>query len=124
MLKGLGALGKYITVINGDPYNTYINTSNNSLMVGNVRFNSLGQTLEVFDGYQWVPLQTNRATVQLSVEAEDILDWAKKKRDEESKLEALAKKNPAMSDLLKQREELNNKIEMVHALIKEEEKIG
>ena len=41
---------------------------------------------EVFDGNSWVSLNMSVASVGLSGEAEALLDWARKKRDEEMEL--------------------------------------
>jgi len=61
-----------------------------------MRFNTSTQNVEVWDGNNWMTLQTSYATVQLDSEAISLLDWAKEKRTEEWKIQELIKTNPAV----------------------------
>ena len=47
-----------------------------------------------------------------------LLEWARKKRDEEQKIEKL-KDNPAIADLLKQKADIDEKIKIVEILIRD-----
>jgi len=51
-----------------------------------------------------------------------LLEWARKKRNEELELERLAQTSPAIKDLITQIEEKEEQIRVVQALIKEEVK--
>jgi hypothetical protein len=53
--------------------------------------------MEVYDGQNWKEISNNYASVSLTPDAESLLDWARKKRDEELQLEALAKEHPAIN---------------------------
>jgi hypothetical protein len=68
--------------------------------VGDVRYNTNAQSLEVYDGNRWIELNTSHASVGLTPDAELALDWATKKRIEELALEQKAKDNPAIADAM------------------------
>ena len=124
MLKTVSGAGRYVMVNGGYPATTYINTGSGYMNVGDVRFNTNAQTLEVYDGNRWLEINTSHASVGLTPEAERALDWANRKIAEEAELEHLANSNPTIADLVKQKKELDDKIKMVQILMKEETKVG
>ena len=118
MIKNLLTSGKYISVLGGGATN-YINNYTGAQGVGNLRFNTAIQTMEVYDGNSWIQLYMGNATVGLNDEAESLLDWAKKKRNEEMELEALASTNPTIKDLLETVKQKQEQIQIVRTLIKQ-----
>ena len=110
MLKGITQSGRY-TVVSGGSASTYVSGYSGAQGVGNVRYNTSTQNMEVFDGNTWIMLNMGYATVGLSGEAESLLDWARKKRDEELAWAALADTNQAvkiaLDNLNKAREQLD-----------------
>jgi hypothetical protein len=122
MIKTVNGSGRYVMVQGGFPATTYINTSSGYMNVGDVRFNTSMQMLEVYDGNRWVEMNTSHASVGLTPDAESALDWALRKMREDLELEYLAKSNPTIADLINQKKELDDKIKMVQTLIKEEVK--
>jgi hypothetical protein len=74
----------------------------------------------VFDGTTWMTMNTSYASVGLSPDAEALLDWAKKKRDEEIEIDLLAAANPTIKNLLEQIKEKEDQLQMVMTLIKKE----
>jgi hypothetical protein len=56
--------------------------------------------MEVNDGNVWLPLASSHTTVDLSVEAESLLDWARKKKREEEEMHKLAQEHPVMKTAL------------------------
>ena len=119
MIKYIASSGKYTTVIGGSATN-YINNYPGAQGVGNMRFNTTNQNMEVYDGNSWIQLYMGNATVGLNDEAESLLDWAKKKRNEEMELEALASTNPTIKDLLDTIKQKEEQIHIVRTLIKQE----
>lgn len=107
----------------GYPATTYINTSSGYMNVGDVRYNTQMQRLEVYDGQMWLEINTSHASIGLTPDAEMALDWATKKRNEEMVLEAKAKDNPAIADLLNQRKTIDDQIKMIEILTKDN-KVG
>lgn len=123
MIKGINATGKY-TQVTGGSSSTYINNFSSAQGVGNVRYNTSNQNMEVFDGNNWVMLNMSYASVGLTSEAESLLEWARKKRAEEIERDLLAHTNPTIKDLIKQIEEKEQQILVVQNLLREESKIG
>lgn len=119
MIKNISGAGRYISVT-GSPGSTYVNNYSGAQGVGNMRYNTSSQNIEVYDGSIWIPMQTGYASVAMTPEAESLLDWAKQKRNEEFESEALAKSNPTIADLLAQKNKIDEQISIVKTLIKSE----
>ena len=121
MIKGIDIGGRYITVSGGTPGSNYINNYSGAQGIGNMRFNTTNQNIEIWNGNTWITMQSSYATVQLDVEAISLLDWAKEKRAEEWKIKELIKTNPAVKlaydNMLKAKEQL----EIITILSKNEE---
>ena len=124
MLKTISSSSRYTVVLGGAPAHTYINPNSGMMNVGDVRFNSMMQRFEAYDGNMWVEINTGYASVGLTPDAEMALDWAIKKQREDMELEHLARTNLTIGDLIKQKKELEDKIKMVQTLMKEDIKVG
>ncbi len=105
MIKGLYSGGRYITVNNGQPgvptvYNNTasINSSGAQGFAGQLRFNSSMGGLEVFDGSMWQRMDSTVAQINLSPEAEHLLDWVKQKILEEVELQSRMQSHPGLKD--------------------------
>jgi hypothetical protein len=119
MIKNIIGHGKYINVIGGSVTN-YVNNYTGAQGLGNMRFNTVNQGIEVYDGSSWMPLQMGHVNVGLNSRAEDLLDWAEKKMTEELELEVLANSNPTIKDLMETIKQKQEQISIVKALIKKE----
>jgi hypothetical protein len=95
MIKGIAHTGQYLQVTGGSPMNPYIPPGGQS--AGIVRYNTNMNVMEVYDGQNWREISNSYANVSLTGEAEALLDWARRKRNEEAELEALAKEHPAIN---------------------------
>lgn len=115
--------GRYLTVSTSGG-STYVNNYSGAQGVGNVRYNTSNQNMEVYDGSTWVALQSGFSTVSMTPEAESLLDWAREERNKQMSLESLAKTNPAIKDLLDQRNDIEEKIKMVQTLVSERNSFG
>lgn len=93
MIKGLTG-GRYIAVSGGHVNNPYI--SPGAVGAGMMRYNSNMNCMEVNDGNSWRSLETSFANVELTGEAQAILDWARKKMAEENKINELCEKYPGL----------------------------
>ena len=123
MIKTVNGAGRYVMVQGGFPATTYINTSSGFMNVGDVRYNTQMQRLEVYDGNMWIELNTSHASVGLTPDAELAIDWAKQKLNGELALEQKAKDNPAIADLLNQRKKIDEQIQVIEILTKDN-KVG
>lgn len=116
MIKNITGGGKYMAVT-GTAGSTYINNYNGASGVGMMKYNTATQNIEIYDGTNWIQMQSGYATVSMTPEAESLLDWAKQKRNEEMERERLAEISPAIKDLLNQIKEKEDQIKMVQTLI-------
>ena len=123
MIKSIATNGPFITVSGGNPGATYIGNYSNSPGVGNMRYNPNNQNIEVFDGSTWIILSAHHAYVSLTPDAVSLLEWARKKRDEEFEIERLSESSPVIKDLITQVKEKQEQIKIVQTLIKEEVKV-
>jgi hypothetical protein len=112
MIKGINSSGRYVTVTGGQPSGVYI--SPGAQGAGMMRWNPNTNCIEVNDGNSWIMMSTNYATVDLNSDAESLLDWARKKRDEELRIRALAEQHPGIQDL-------QERLDMMLALVKEQD---
>ena len=94
MINGINSSSRYITVTGGSNSGPYISPGSSG--AGMVRWNSNMNQLEVNDGNTWLTLSINNVSVDMTPEAERLLDWAREKRDEEAKLNAMMEQYPAL----------------------------
>ena len=118
MIKAIHTIGKYIQVIGGSA-STYVTTQGSSQGVGNLRFNTREQRLEVYDGMTWLELNTPHASVGLNAEAEQAIDWVRQQMEQEHRLEALAQEHPAVADALEAVKQAQERVSIVAALVQE-----
>ena len=97
MIKSIVQSGRYLTVTGNGAY-PYFSSYGNGMGTGNMRFNTQTQNIEVYDGNQWITCSTGSVSVGLNSDAESLLDWARIKRDEESRIVALAARYPTVAD--------------------------
>ena len=113
-----------ITINSSNTPLVYQQVNNYSLpsYTGAIQWNGMTKKLEVSTGTGWIPLDTNVNLTTNPVILETI-EWAQRKMQEEKDLEALAKSNPAINDLVNQIKEKHDQIEMVKTLIKKEKEL-
>jgi len=119
MIKAIHTSGKYIQVIGGSA-STYVTAQAGSQGVGNLRFNTSQQRLEVYDGLTWLELNTPHASVGLNGAAEEAIDWVQRQMAEEKRLAALAKEHPAVADALAAVDKAKEQVKIVAALVETE----
>jgi hypothetical protein len=118
MIKHITPTGRYITVSGGNS-STYVNGYSGAQGVGNMRFNTSTQNMEVFDGNSWMMLNMDYASVGLNNEAESLLDWARKKRDEELAWQNLAATSQAVKIALDNLEQAKTHLAITAHLAKD-----
>jgi hypothetical protein len=123
MIKSIHSSSPFLTVSGGNPGSTYIGNYSNAPGVGNMRYNPNNQNIEVYDGSTWIILSAHHSNINLSDEAVSLLEWARKKRNEELELERLAQTNSAIKDLVEQIRQKEEQIKIVQTLIKEEVRV-
>lgn len=123
MIKNISASGKYIQV-SGGTGSTFVGNNPGSQGVGNMRYNTTTQNIEIYDGHGWVLLNTGFMSIGLTGDAEETLDWARKKMREEKEIEILAQTNPTIADLQRQIKEKQEQIRIVRNLTEIEVRIA
>jgi len=126
MIKGIMQASRYVYITGGNPSSPNIySTSNGSngagSFVGQVKYNTSNQCLEIFDGSMWHQWHASYANIGLSPEAESILEWAAIKMKEERELERMANENVVIKSLHDEIKEKHEQIKMVQILIKTDE---
>jgi hypothetical protein len=116
MIKAIHSSGRYIQVMGGSA-STYVTGQSGSQGVGNLRFNTSGQRLEVYDGMSWVELNMPHASVGLNAEAEQAIDWVRRQMEQEHRLEILAKEHPAVADAMEAVKQAQERVQVVAALV-------
>jgi hypothetical protein len=114
MIRSITGTNKYLQVNDGNPGSTYVSPMVGALNVGQLRYNTSIQAMEVYDGNNWNIIHSTHASVELTSDAITVLDWAKSKMQEEAKLKELMIKHPGLK-------ELNDKFEMLKLLCEQEE---
>jgi len=94
MIKGINSSSRHLIVSGGQPGSNYI--SPGSVGAGMMRYNANTNCIEINDGNNWMQMQMNYATIELTPETEALLDWARKERDKQWSREAKMRDNPAL----------------------------
>jgi hypothetical protein len=95
-------------------YAPYINNGGQS--AGEMRYNTSNQLVEVYNGNIWQNI-SEHITINLTPDAEEAIQWATIKMQEESALKAKLEKYPTLKSAYEQ-------FKMIEVLVYEEEKSG
>jgi hypothetical protein len=88
-------------------------------MTGMLRINMT--ELEVFNGTNWQTVSSSYATVSMDQDVLDIVQWARKKRDEEDAWYKLASSSEAVRIALEQLEQAKTRLELTAILSRDYE---
>ena len=116
MIKSVIGNGRYLVTYNNSVSN-YVNNFSGAQGLGDLRFNTVLQCLEVWDGQMWQPFKMSDVNVSLTQEAQDAIGWAVEKRQQELRIRVLAEQHPAVADQLAAVREAEEKLRMVAALV-------
>jgi hypothetical protein len=119
MIKGLTG-GPGIAASGGMTY-PYIPMNPNNPIQGMLRIN--GQDIQAFDGSGWVTVGASYANVSLDSDSLDLLQWARKKRDEEIVWKSLANENKAVKIALENVEQATRQLDITAKLAREHEQV-
>jgi hypothetical protein len=111
--------GSFVTVSGGSG-STYVNGYNGAQGVGNMRYNTTMQRIEVYDGNNWIQMQMPDVMIDLNPEAQSLLSWARKKRDQEQELERLVQNYPALADARENLERAQEQLDMLATLARDD----
>ena len=89
-----------VVVQGGNANAVYLNSSSpNSPSSGECRYNN-GQ-VEVYDGNCWCSISSSHTSISLDSSMIEVVEWARKKMQEEKELEELAKQYPILEDAMR-----------------------
>lgn len=94
MIKGITSSSPYITINGGSAMTPYI--SPGAQGAGQMRYNTSSNNLEVWDGVVWKEISMSYTSIDLSYEAQALLQWARQARDKELTRENRIRSNPAL----------------------------
>jgi len=94
MIKGISGQS-HIQVFDNQHTNLYVDMSRS--LAGTVRYNGNNRELEVFDGYNWLAITNNYATISLDQISVEAINWAILKMNEEKNRTILATTHPAVA---------------------------
>jgi hypothetical protein len=109
MIKNLTITSPHLT---GSAYSAP-HVGNNGQSAGSVRYNTMTQQMEVYDGNSWINISQN-ASIGLSWTADEAIRWASEKMAEERELKAKLEKYPTLKHAYEQ-------YKIIEALVHEEE---
>lgn len=112
MIKSITPTGRYVQTTGGNPIQPYF--SPGAQGAGQMRYNTNTGAIEVWDGVTWKVIDNNHVSVGLTGEAEALLDWARTKREQDLRFEALMELHPGIQDL-------KEKLDIMVALVAEEQ---
>lgn len=117
--------GANIVVNGGNTSMPYVSMSNGNMsnpMQGMLRIN--GSDMQVWDGSGWITITTSYATVDLSPDAQSVLQWAREQRDKQLEYVRMAKDNPAVQNALNAIKHAEEQLDLVYKLSKDYENEG
>ena len=118
MIKGLQGISG-VLVTGGNTSLPYVTPNTINPVQGMLRIN--GTEMEVFNGSGWQTLSTSYATVGLDQDVLDIVQWARKKRDEEWAWKSLAETSEAVKIALDNLEQARQQLDITAKLAREYE---
>ena len=116
MIKGITG-GPGVIASGGSMSFPYVPHNANNPIQGMLRLN--GQDIQTFDGSGWITVAASYANVSLDSDSLDLLQWARKKRDEELAWQSLAKDNKAVLIALDNLEYARQQLDIIVKLARE-----
>ena len=104
-----------VVVDGGNTSVPYVNPNASNPIQGMLRVN--GADMQVFDGTTWISMSTSYATVGLDPTTQEVIDWARRKMQEEKNLHKRIEKHPGLRQAYEQ-------FQIMDILTLEEEKHG
>lgn len=107
--------------------NTYISTYTggatdgtppSGVPAGQLKFNTVTQQLEVFDGYSFQAINAS-VTLGLTQQATAVLDWARKRMEEETQIRRACETNSTVADAYAAYQEAADKLKVILSLTQE-----
>jgi hypothetical protein len=85
---------------------------------GDLQYNTVTQQLQAFDGNSWREIYTT-VSVGLTNQTTEVLDWARKKMEEETRFREACVTSPAVADAYAAYQEAADKLKVILSLTQE-----
>ena len=108
---------QHVVVTGGNTSVPYVSQNTNNPIQGMIRV--WGTDMQVYDGNGWVTITTSYATVGLSNSAQEAIDWAQYKMQEERDLESIKAQYPHLTEAIEEVEHAKRALQTLIALTKE-----
>ena len=118
MIKGIMG-DSNIVVAGGNTPVPYVSTNPDNPMQGMIRV--YGTDVQVYNGSSWVNMNTSYATVSLGQRAQEAVEWAQHKMQEERELELIKARYPQLAGAIEEVEQAKKALGTLIALTKEYE---
>jgi hypothetical protein len=115
MIKNVTSYSPWLNVSSYVGATPYITNGIQAPAVGQIWWNSSRSRIEVYDGSQWHEMCNGHATVDLSPPAQDVMQWAQRKMQEEQELQRRMERHPGLRDAYE-------RFQIMDVLTREEEK--
>lgn len=119
MIKGITSSSPFLVVSNGSPMAPYISPGAQS--AGMMRYNTSSSNIEVYDGIAWKQMDGSYTTVDLSPEAQDLLQWARTQRQLDLNRKTLIENNPALKKAYEAIKRAEDNFDLLATIASEEE---
>jgi hypothetical protein len=117
MIKGITGL-RHVVVSGANPSYPYI--SPGAASAGMLRFHN--NEFQVYDGNTWMRVADSHPMIDLSPAANEALEWAMEKRQQELEMEKLAENHPAVAIALENLNKAKDQLKATIILSKDYEK--
>lgn len=85
--------------------------------VGMVRYNTVSQSLEVFDGYSWSSIDGAELQIGLDPEIVKVVEWATRKMEKEIEIQQHAERYPIVQSIKDELESVQLRMDVALALV-------
>ena len=113
---------KHVTVTGGNTSVPYVNINPTNPLTGMMRV--CGDNMQVFDGAGWVGMHGGYATVGLSNQAQEAIEWAQYRMQEEREMEVIKAQYPHLINAIEEVEQAKKVLGTLIALTKEYDVAG
>ena len=115
MIDSINASSRHLWTGNGSSnIGPYISSNDSVPMHGVVRY--INQQFQAYNGGGWLNIPGGSAPIGMNSSAEQAIDWAIKKMEEERRVTELAKTNPTIADALDAVKHAQEQLDIVLAL--------
>jgi len=122
VIKGITSSSSYLTVTGGSAMTPYI--SPGAQGAGQVRYNTSSNNLEVWDGVTWKEITMAYTTIDLTYEAQSLLQWAKNARDKDLARETRIRSNPALKKAYEAIQRAEENFELLDKIVGDDNNSG